>query len=334
MNNKAAARIFSLALLCCVGFCAMPTAHANTYVVAPRFIDLTVEPRDIIEEKILVTNGGAPVSLFTVVNEVTVGIEGGLKEFVTPSMSDRSSTLTSWIEISRAGFDLAPGASRELPLVIRVNPSAEPGEYHAMIAFAPGTTIDDAMQRVKQGDVPSVLINVTIEKKSNDFVNLARFSIKKFVTAFHDGDVQYRVDNTGDTELIPSGDIIIYNQRGEEVATVPVNADAKSVRPGDTVTFSGGVPIEGLLGKYKAFLTLRYGSEQAAVYDTVYFYVFPWKKIGIIFVIFAVLAIACALWIHRRYSQDEDDDGAHELPVRVRESASVAHERDVIMRPK
>ncbi len=317
-----------------VFFLSPLSVYALSYSVAPRIIDLTIEPRDIIEQKIVITNNESSIiTLFPSVNNVTVGLEGGVEAFVPPSMSDRTTSFTSWFETQRSGIELRPHESKEIPLTIRVNPNAGPGAYHALIAYAPGQTIDDAQRLIESGNVPSVLINATIEEAEDDYIDLSRFIVKKFITAFHEGDVTYTIKNSGDTELSPHGDVVIYNQRGEEVASLPVNPEKKTIKPGDQVVMASGVPVDGLLGKYKAFLTIRYGKEEAAVYDTAFFYVFPWKKVAIGFTVVIVTALLFALWLHRRLAarEDSDEDGTS-LPVFVRDTVSGAHHKDVVMK--
>ncbi len=325
-------------LAVCGGFVALsPDVEAFSYTVAPRVIDIKIKPRYIIEQKIVLTNNeSGKITLFPSVNNVTVGLEGGVETFVSPSMDDRTASFVSWFETQRTGIELNPGESREVSLTIRVNPNAEPGAYHALIAYAPGTTIDDAIALAKSGSAPSVLINATIEESRKDYMNLSTFHVKKFIMSLHEGDVTYRVKNSGDTELTPSGDILIYNQRGEEVLSVPVNPERKTIKPGEEATLGTSVPVDKLFGKYKAFLTIKYGKEQAAVYDTAFFYALPIKKVATGFGVMLVLAVVFALWLHRRMSRahehDDGDDGAESMPIFVKDTVSGAHHKDVVMK--
>lgn len=337
MNDMKTRLVYTL-VLCAVFFPS--AAWASVHTQAPAVIDLEIQPRDIIEEKIVLENtSDAKVTLFASVNEVIGGLEGGVQEQVSPSMTDRSRTLVSWIEMPRT-VELNPREKREIPLIIRVGPTAEGGDYHAMISFAPGSTFDDARRIIDAGGAPRTFLNATLEIKKHEGAGLSRFTVKRFITAFRDTDVRFRVANTGDTEIRPDGEIIVYNQRGEEVTSVPVNPDGRTVAPGSDVEFSTGIPPDNLLGKYKAYLNVRYGSGQAAVYDTVFFYAIPLKKVIIAFVSFLALALMCALWIHRRLSRRRYDDyDMHDTPaeaqrvtVVVRDGVSRAHPKDVIMK--
>ncbi len=325
--------------ICLFSVCAGGRVYAGNALVSPRVIDLTVSPRDIIEEKLEVSNtSGGTLTLFAFVHNVTVGLEGGVEEYVAPSLSDRTASLSNWIEIQRSGLEVMSGSVREVPLILRIDPHAKPGTYHALISYSHGRTIDEAEALVQKGEAPSVLITVRIEAPSNDFMKLSHFMIKRFIFDPRMPEtITYGVTNTGDTELRPFGDILLYNGKGEEVGSIPINQESRSIQPNESVSFSTQIPEGNFFGKYKALLTVRYGSGGAALYDTVFFYVFPWKKAALIFVILLVLALGFALWMHHRATAREDDesgdeDGVASLPVFVTEDRSASHHRDVIIK--
>lgn len=327
----------SLVVCACITFVYMvygEMAYAAQVSLSPRLIDVSLEPRDTSNQVIVVTNT-APVktTFFVFVNNVTVGLEGGVQEFIPPSMSDRTSSLSSWMEIQRSGFDIDPQSAKEVPLVIKMDSRANPGVYHALVSVAPGRNVDEAEALVRGGQAPSVLVTVTYEKKLMDSLKLVQFFVKKFITHTTAENMTYRLENTGDTEVKPTGDIILYNQKGEEVAALPVNVEGKTIQPGTSVSFPVTLKDNTLFGKYKAFLTVRYGSQGAAIYDTVYFYFFPWQKILISFIVLIVVSLGVGLWLHYRYvhSVHEEEEGAI-LPMEVRTTASESHVRDVVIK--
>lgn len=294
---------------------------APTYTVSPLVVEAELEPRDIEQRVLTIKNTGTqPVSLFPIVNNISLDEAGGLEEFIPPSMSDRSSSLASWLEVSRAAIDLMPGDTTEVPLTIRVNLNAQPGTYHAMVSFAHGRNQDVANERVKSGNAPGAVITVRIEENSNSFLKLSGFFIDRVVTGEEDDTVTYTLDNPGDTQLIPKGDIIFYNGRGSEVGSIPVNPDGISLEPGEQVTLHANVPTEGLLGKYKGFLTVEYGDAQlASVHDTAFFYVIPWKQLLFLFLAVLVVVLFVSFLIHRRTREKHEyvDDDVNDLPMFV-----------------
>jgi hypothetical protein len=309
--------------------------------VTPLVLDYTLEARDSERADIVVTNTiGAVVTLFPSVNNITVGQSGGIESFVTPSATDRTATLSSWLELSRKPLELKPGERATTTLTIRINPDAEPGTYHALITFPDGNNREAAEATVLQGGVPGTLLTVTVVKKTVEDMGLTGFTIDRFVFSPENKSARYEVENTGDIEMRPTGDILIYNQRGEEVASIPVNPENIVVKPGEKVTFSAAVPTQGLMGKYKAYLTMRYGVDaKGQLQDTAFFYVVPWKKLLVLFAGMLLVAIAISLLVHRRYRYEdtddiEEEDGSAYVPLYVKDGVSGAVHHDIDMKPR
>lgn len=313
-------------------------AHATfaAYSVTPLIIDHTVEVRDIETTEIVITNVGPEyVQLFPAVNNITIGTNGGIETFIDPSMSDRTSTLTAWLEISRKPLEMKTGETATTSLILRVNPNAVPGKYHALISFPDGHNRDIAEAKIKGGGVPSVLLNVTVEKKTIEQMGLGNFRVDRFIVSENNEAVSYTVRNTGDTDMHPSGDILIYNHRGEEVGSLAVNPEGTTIKPGESVEFRSKLSIEGLVGKYKAYLSLQYGVEgRAQLQDTAYFYAVPWKKLMILFVGLMLIALALSLVVHRRYQKEPFDDESDYLPLHLKDGHSDALHHDIDMKPR
>lgn len=319
---------YSLAFLGCI----LPYAvHADiTYTIAPLVIDVDAEPRDIIERSITITNHSTqPITVYPTVNNISVDAGGGIEDFIPASMSDRTQSLASWIEIARMGVDLAQDESKTLPLIFRIHQTPVPGTYHAFIGFGFGGNQDEAIRQVERGDAPGTVVSLTIVDKKHTFLKLSRFIIDRFVTGVGNQAAVYTVQNPGEEPLIPKGEIIFYNNRGVEVGTVPVNTDNVTIAPGDEKQFTAEVPTEGLFGKYKAFLSVEYGAELASVQDTAFFYVFPLKKVIPVFIILLIVVAVFSFFVHRKYYGDGDDDGSELLHVHVREGVSEGVHHDI-----
>lgn len=297
---------------------------AAQYEVAPLIIEHELEPRDIIQDTVVVRNtGDTSVTVFGSVNAVQLGVDGGLEEFVTPVDADRSTSITSWIEFNRSRIHIPKGESVEVPITIRVNLNAEPGTYHARLGFAHGKNTTIAAERAKSLSVPGVMITIRIGENRSELLRLGQFLVDKVITKDGGENVRYTVKNPGETDLAPTGDIIFYNNRGNEVTTIPVNPDGETIAPGEAKTFTTSVPTEGLIGKYKAFLTVEFGNAQlASVQDTTFFYVLPWRQLLIYFLILFAIVLGIALYVHKRSEGKAAlvDPDADDVPFQVRET--------------
>jgi hypothetical protein len=313
---------------------ASPVHALVSYSVSPLVVDEEVEERDIIEHTITLKNtGDTPVTIYPTVNNISLGDGGEIQEFVTQVMSDQTRSLAAWIDISRAGIDLLSGQTKTVTLLLRINPSAVPGEYHALVGFPHGGNRDEAERMLARGDAPGTIVTVSVVDKKTTLLKLGRFLVDKFVTSEKNSGASYTVRNPGDEPLIPKGEVIFYDAKGKEVGSLPVNTENIEIPPGGEHTFVGAVPTEGLFGKYKAFLSLEYGKGTvASVQDTAFFYVVPLTTLLGIFAVFAILVIIISIYVHRKYFDDAVDDGSELLPVHVRETNSDPLHHDIDLR--
>lgn len=307
------------------------TTHA-AYSVTPLVVDVEAKQRDVIRKKVTIINDGpAPITVYPSVNNISLDDGGTIEAFLPPVSSDRTTSLSSWIEINRAGTRVMPGESHEYELTLRINHAAKPGTYHAIVGFGSGRNDQIAREQVEANRAPKLMVTVTIVEEKNELLKLSRFIVDRFITSGQNQAAVYTIKNPGDAPLVPTGEIIFYNSKGEEVGSTSVNIDGVSVAPGEEHEFNATVPSEGLFGKYKAFLSVEYGNAQlASVQDTAFFYVLPLKKLLIILGVLSVLTVVFALMLHRRFMGSEDvDDDSDRIALHVYDGVSESCEHDI-----
>ncbi len=274
----------------------------SAYSVSPLLIDRETEGRDIIKQTITLSNpSNSPARIYASVHEVALDEGGTIKEFIPPSEVDNKTAITSWIEITRGRIVLEPGEVREIPVTIRMNPNAAPGQYHGLIGFGTGSNRTDAEARVLAGTAPATIVRLSLNEKRTEFLRLKNFIINRFVTDDTDGAISYEIENPGESPVTPTGEIIFYDNRGNEVGATAVNPEGVVVEAGKSAAFTSSVPDNQSLGRYKAFLSVEYGKKQlASVHDTAFFYMIPFKQLIMLFGLFLLLAVLLTWWLHRR----------------------------------
>ncbi len=313
---------------------------AATYSVSPLIIDLELEKRDIIHKEITITNKDArQVRIFPSVNEVDVDENGEIQNFIQPSsIDDRSTAITSWIEVPRKRIELKPGESVNVPVTIQVNPNVQAGEYHAIIGFGSGSNQPEAQEKVMTGVAPATVIRISVDEVQNEFLRLSHFNVKRFVSDDPTDTIAYALENPGADPVTPSGEIIFYDNNGVEVATTPVNPESLTVEPGKSMEVTSSVPPELGLGKYKAFLSVEFGEHlTASVHDTTFFYVIPLKQLLMIFGVVLALALMIALYVHRRYVGADDyydNEMIVDVPMFIRTERSPEKDHDIDLTKK
>lgn len=310
---------FTLALLL-----VLPTSlyAAEGITVRPFLFDETLTARDQVTRTVVLRSDYEyrKSTVYATVNEITVDAVGEIKEFVSPVMTDRTNTVTSWIEVTRGRIEVLPGETVEVPVTVRTHPFAEPGEYHLFIGFVESPNRPQAEAKALAGNATGVIMKVTIADKRQDSLRISRFLIDRFITNDDNRSISIEIENVGDLPSAPTGEIIFYDARGIEVTSVPVNTDSESVSPGESITLTSEVPLDDDLGKYKANVLLRYGDrQQASLHDTAFFYMMPLHLLLLLFGAILLVAIVIALLFRRAFAEGEDEDDCQEVAMYVRD---------------
>ena len=208
------------------GLFALP-AHAQTspdLVVTPVVIDEKVKQRDIVKESIMVKNNTNHVlDLYPSVNDINpqLGEQGFSRADDSTALSD---SLANWIELSRGEIQLGPGEEKAVPFIIRVNMNAVANSYHAQISLTAGGTRAEADSKPPLG---VIMVNVEVQADIKELLQLNKFTTDNIFFSGDDVLFNYQLQNIGNQNLAPKGQVHIYNRKGEEVATVDVNKDGK-----------------------------------------------------------------------------------------------------------
>lgn len=314
-------KAFPIALVSLTFLCGPSALQAADFSISPVLIDVDVEPRSVVTKDIVLKNEtSSKLVLYATVNEIAIDEGGAVKEFVTPVMTDRTNTVTSWLEIGRGRIELEPGETQSVPLVIRMNPQAQAGEYHALVGFVRASKRHEAEAVALAGNADGVIVKIALDEKSNEQLRISSFLIDRFIFTKNKDNITIEIDNDGEDTSTPTGEIIFYNSRGEEVASMPVNTEKQSVAVGESITFTSKVPFHEKIGRYKANLVLRYGNgQQTSVFDTTQFFMIPLPLLIAILLAIVILSVAVTYLLRRAFYDElhEDEDGST-LPLYVR----------------
>ncbi|KKS84321.1 MAG: hypothetical protein UV60_C0023G0005 [Parcubacteria group bacterium GW2011_GWA2_43_11] len=289
----------------------------STFSVSPVVSNEKAKPRDIIKKEVIVTNN-TDQRLDVYISVENIDPTEGAQEFVGPGASDLSTSLANWVEITRGVIELDPRESRKIPYLIHVNVSAKPGSYYARLQFREGAERTEAEAGIEGS---ALMLNVEVEDNAIERLQLGNFMSEDGVVLGNSVAFSYLLENVGNRLLEPRGSIRIFNRKGEEVGSVPLNADGEEITPENKRQLAASWSAVGRFGKYKAFLDLEYGENQlASVQDTVYFWVFPWKEITAAMMGVLVLAVVGTYIVHM---------SAMAQPARARKRAEARVDEDL-----
>ncbi len=299
--------------LLCIPLLSFSSAHAqnSSLSVTPVVIDEKAQARDILKESITIKNTTSHVlQVYPSVNDINaeLGEQGYTR---ATDSSGLSNSLANWIEISRGVVQLSPGEEKAIPFLVRVNMNAASGAYHAQISLTEGGTRAEADSKPALG---VVMVNVEIKADIKELLQLNTFSTGNIFFSGDDVLFNYKLQNIGNQELQPKGEVHIYNRQGVEVANVPVNHEGKTISPDQVTELASVWSAANGFGRYKAMLTVDYGSAlTATVQDTVFFWVVPWKQMLAMFIVSLAIIVVLALqfhsWLERRHLYKFADAG-------------------------
>lgn len=316
--------------------CSANYVLAASPVVSPPIIDLEVAARDIISETITLKNPtGSLMRVYPSVHNIAID-EGGVIEVFEHAVDvDRTNTVTSWIEISRSRIEIAPGDTKEIPVTFRLHPEVEPGEYHALIGFSVASNKIQAQEKVLSGQSPSAIVRLAVGQNKTTKLSLEQFVVDRFVIDTKNGEALYAIKNTGELDVVPEGEIVFYDTRGIEVGAVSLDGAVDLLKPNQEKLYTAAVPEDLRLGKYKAFLTLQYGTDNtASLTDTSFFYVMPWLPMLIIFGSILLFCILVVIYVYRRLSVAPYDDEPQDVAFYRSQEASPETEHDINLSQK
>ncbi len=297
-------------------------AQASEVTIRPFLIDVTMVPREAADETVVLksTYPDRTSILYATVNEITVGTAGEILEFVPSVMSDRTNSITSWIEITRGRIEVPANETVELPLNIKIHPFAEPGVYHAFVGFSEVKKRQDAEAMALRGAADGIIVTVTVADERVDSMRISSMTVDRFITNSDQQQLLITVENSGELESTPAGEIIFYNNRGQEVSALPFNTEGVSIAPSETKTYTTNIPLGASVGRYKANANLVYGTNQRAnLFDSAGFYMLPLYYLYIAIGLLSVLLLVVFLLMRRGSTFVQSAEAGDDVPLFIRD---------------
>ncbi len=302
---------------------ARTLAQTSDIAVTPAVIDEKGKPRDILKQTITLTNTSDHViGLFPTVEDVNPA-NGDQSFDRAQNSAELSDSLANWIELSRGVVTLGPGEQKEIPFIIRINLNAVPSTYHAHITFSTGET---RMEAEAHRPLVTVAVNLEVQADIKEVMQLNKFTADNVVFTGDDVLFNYQLQNIGNQELEPRGEIRIYDRKGQEVAAIDVNREGRVVSPDQVAQLASVWSAANGFGKFKALLSVNYGRGQtASVQDTVFFWIIPWKQLLGLLIGSMVAIIILALYFHKWLEERHLGKLAHAGLLKIEEFAHIPH---------
>jgi len=204
-------------------------------------------------------------------------------------------SLSSWLKFDPENFLLLPSRTKTVKVNIRTTDLASGGHYASIIAaFTPGVSATPSAVTINSQLVSLVFVraNTGLEREE---ANINSFS--PIITSKLSLPEKYllRLDNSGNTEMVPRGVVIVRDLRNREVARGILNQEGAITLPESVRRYEIPITIKQsiypLPGPYQATLTVNYSNQ--SLLSSVQFFSFgnPLNVTIIILLIIITLAL-------------------------------------------
>ncbi len=288
-------------------------AQSEGIIISPHIIDEKVLANDLLKYDIKIkNNSSAKANLYAMVNDMSES--DGEMEFIDPSSLDKDTSVARWIKFKRGVIELMPGEEIIVPLEINISSTAIVGKRFARIALPNGSNRSIAGSNMSNKSYAQLNINIEIEENIIEKAQVKNFSSKSRVYLTPPASFIVNLNNFGNQDIRPKGNIYIYDRRGKEVAKIDANAETELVSPGESWEQIINWDEATGFGKFKAKLEIEYGEkDKRDLQDTVFFWIFPWKILLAFFVgTFVFLVLMVTLIFKRTYRHSHAHPGARE----------------------
>ncbi len=279
--------------------------------IGPPVINLTANPGETVKTQINLRDV-SPNKLLVKgqINDFEAEGEDGTPKISLDDGETNPYSIKSWVSVI-SDITLDAKQLKNLPITINVPKNAAPGGYFGVVRFtssAPELKDTGVSLSASIGS----LIFVRVNGNAKEQVSVEEFSANnggKSSNIFESAPITFveRLKNTGNIHEQPSGQITITDMFNKKVATVNVNLPPRNILPGSIRKFeqkldSSVIGSKMLFGKYKADLSISYGSNKEVITSSIEFWVIPYRLIGLI-ILLVVGGITALVIIIKRYNQ-------------------------------
>ncbi|GAA1917745.1 hypothetical protein GCM10009775_07810 [Microbacterium aoyamense] len=287
-----------------------------------------VDPGDVIDDTIAVTNHGA--TSLTLAIYAADGFTNSSGQLNVLNPGEESTQIGAWTTTERATVTLQPDETQDVPFQVSVPENASPGDYAGAIVTSLETSQDSGVSvdrrlgiRIHLQVGGELAPAMSIESLTVDYeASLWPFGIGPAT-------VQMTLRNTGNARLAARGTVTISGL-GWSTSSEP--ADVPELLPGETWTETidvvGVIPSIFVSADGRLVPVRPDGTEENAVTATLGTWAIPWLLIGIVAA--AALAAAALAWAARRRRRR----GKEAEEKRIADAVEAAlQERDAVPTP-
>jgi hypothetical protein len=289
-------KIFFILLVFFVG---IKSVSATT--ISPAVIDVNLDPgKSAVYEIKLYNETENDLILDGVIEKFIPRGDQGEVEVLPPDVSDISVT---WIKLPVNSLILKPGDIISVPIVVSIPGTADVGGYYLAVMWESSSAPSTGGNQAKITSRVGVLILLNVDGDVDNGLEIIDFDLKKNSNFYTNLPIEFtaKFRNIGNTHQRPGGAVIIKDFLGRTSEVISYNSQNSAILPNTTRVFNfwwGKDNTNGVItllmnqfnnfaiGKFSARAVVDYGDGQELSSDEIYFWVFPWKLILVVLLLF------------------------------------------------
>lgn len=295
-------------------YAADTTSSGQALEIAPPVLNIKANPGETVKATISLRDvSTSPLVVRNQINDFVAAGEDGTPKLLLnndKSNSDNPYSLKDWIQ-PLSELTIKPKQINQLPIAIHVPAHAAPGGYYAVVRFTatpPGLDSTGVSLSASLG----TLILLRVNGDAKESVKVQQFAAIKNGSEgwlFESSPVTFltRLKNAGSLHEQPTGQVVVKDMFGNNVANVNVNLNRNNVLPSSIRRFESKLDetVIGnrvLFGRYTADLKLTYGSKGQTITASTSFWVIPYRLIGFAIILIIIAFIVIRIGI-KRYNE-------------------------------
>ena len=242
--------------------------HANaqenelSFSLSPAIVEIVGEPGDLIESSVIFSNGGDLPTAGFLESDPLVPIDN-IVDQARRSEFDAS----SWIEIDTRTVAFEAGVQKEVPFVINIPETANPGGHYALVTLKPGVIQGSVEDTVIIPEL-SASIFITVAGEINEQADIVDEDIKiGSVIRGRTVKLSFRIRNTGNVHILPAPRLII-NKDDKPIEIFSLQPQL--ILPNTEKAFEIEWPADVDFGAYGIRVETTYGSESIPLNTPIY----------------------------------------------------------------
>lgn len=268
----------------------------RSIVISPPTIEHKLNPGEGAEGVLKVTNNGTKDLTFGAnIHDFIVEDKDGTPIILTEDVLSEKYSGASWIAVTPNTFTVPAGTVKEVNYFLQVPADAAPGGRYAAAIYEPIDAIQVEGTGAGVNTQLGSLFYITVAGPVTEKAEISLFTVPGF-SEYPPVSVVTEIVNNSDLHVKPSGNLVIKNMFGQEIARQEFTGG--NIFPETTLQYVNTFFSDSgfKVGRYTAELSAIYGQDNNLPLNaSVSFIIFPWKIALAATLVIAILIVVLLL---------------------------------------